>query len=373
MNAFMGSIGVSTQEGILSPAYAVARPRREIIPDYFHYLYRTALYQQQFGRRSYGIMYERNRLYFARFKTIATLVPPLDEQRAIVAYLRAQDRRIAKLISAKQRLIKLLNEQKQTIIHRAVTRGLNPDVPLKPSGIDWLGDVPVHWDTFRLKALVNNVVEQTTEKHDDELYVALEHVEEWSGKLVVKNREGSFQSQVKQFRTGDLLFGKLRPYLAKIVRATEPGVCVGEFLVLRPVVDRSIAPFLEVILRSKKFIDLINSSTYGAKMPRAEWGFIGNVRVPFPPTLAEQIGIIDFVASETAGIDRAIQAANSEVNLIREYRDRLISDVVTGQIDVRGWQPPADESFGDEDIMQELAEAEEQEESGEDHEGDEYP
>ena len=112
-----------------------------------------------------------------------------------------------------------------------MTTTLKPYRTYKPSGVEWLGDVPEHWTTARLKSSINNIVEQTTERRGSDLYVALEHVESWTGRLRHAGPDVSFDSQVKYFRSGDILFGKLRPYLAKVTKPASDGVCVGEFLV----------------------------------------------------------------------------------------------------------------------------------------------
>ena len=134
-------------------------------------------------------------------------------------------------------------------------------------------------------------------------------------------------------------------------QAQQPGVCVGEFLVLRPIEDLPSAKFLEVKLRSKTVIDIVNSSTFGAKMPRADWGFIGNLRIAFPPSADEQETILSSITSETSTLTNAISRTENEIALIAEYRERLIADVVTGKLDVRHIEiaAPADEPIADED------------------------
>ncbi len=261
-------------------------------------------------------------------------LPPLPEQTAIVRYLDYVDRRVRRFVRAKEKLIGLLGEQKQVIIHRAVTRGLDPDVSLKPSGVEWLGEVPEHWEVFRLKGGVSNIIEQTNECSTDDIYVALENVESWTGKLHGIEPDIIFDSQVKRFRLGDVLFGKLRPYLAKTTRPNQSGVCVGEFLVLRPRSTNLSPSYLEHFIRSKPTIDAISASTFGAKMPRADWQFIGSMKQLLPP-LPEQTAIVEYLDKATADIDTAITRANREVELLNEYRTRLIADVVTGKLDVR--------------------------------------
>lgn len=344
--AWMAALGASRHVGIVSPAYGVYRPHRadSFNPAYLDYLLRTRAYVAEYIGRSTGIRSSRLRLYPNQFLDIALIQPPRPEQDQIVAYLRAQDAHIARFIKAKRDLIKLLTEQKLRIIDHAVTRGLNAAVALKPSGIEWLGEVPEHWELRRLKFLANNVTNQTTTKANDEIYLALEHVESWTGVARPLQGDVEFASTVKRFVTDDVLFGKLRPYLAKVTRAVRAGVCVSEFLVLRSRKDLVLPAYLEQLLRCKRVIDLINSSTAGAKMPRADWTFIGNVRLAVPP-VDEQQNILSFIAVETKDLDETVRRANDEIKLILEYRDRLIADVVTGQVDVRGWQP------GPEDVV----------------------
>ena len=280
-------------------------------------------------------MYERNRLYFDRFRLIPSLVPPLDEQRLIVRFLDWHGAQTTKLIRAKKKITALLNEQKQVIIHRAVTRGLDPSAKLKPSGIPWLGDVPEGWEVKRLKTFVQNTIDQKAFRSEDEIYVALEHIESWSGRLLHRDFESQFDSQVKAFATGDILFGKLRPYLAKVTRPDVGGVCVGELLVLRASESVVDPVFLECRLRTRDFIELVNSSTFGAKMPRADWDFIGNVRIAFSRSLEEQRGIASYVQHATGELTSATIRINDEIALIQEFRTRLIADAVTGKLDVR--------------------------------------
>lgn len=151
MRAWQGALGSSDFLGIVSPAYVVVRPRAENNSAYFHYLMRTPIFAKEAERWSYGITSDMWSLRPEHFRLIYTVLPPLEEQAAIVRYLDYADRRIRRTIAAKQKLIKLLQEQKQVIIHQAVTRGLDPNVKLKPSGVEWLGDVPEGWEVVPLK------------------------------------------------------------------------------------------------------------------------------------------------------------------------------------------------------------------------------
>lgn len=353
MWAWMSALGVSKDVGIVSPAYGVYRPLNDgdFLPAYLDYLLRTPMLRWEYICRSTGIRSSRLRLYPDKFLDIAFPCPPREEQERMVAFLRGKDVQVRRLIRSKRRLIGLLNEQKQAIINRAVTRGLNPDAPMKPTGIDWMPEVPAHWEVKRLKTLVRNVTEQTNSLREGETYIALEHVKSWTGEITPPGDDIAFDSQVKRFAANDVLFGKLRPYLAKVTRPEQPGVCVGEFLVLRPTEEAPMAEFLEVKLRSKTIIDIVNSSTFGAKMPRAEWGFIGNLRFAFPPNDKEQAEILASISAETSTLSNAISRTENEITLISEYRERLIADVVTGKLDVRHIEiaAPVDEPIADED------------------------
>lgn len=369
LKAHLGVFARAKQAGVVSPDYTVLRPKGEVSVRYCESLFKTPMYVAEFRRRTKGIVEGFWRLYTDDFYNVPTLLPPPEEQDQIVAYLRAQDAHIARLIKAKRDLIGLLTEQKLRIIDHAVTRGLDESVALKPSGIEWLGDVPEHWELRRLKFLAINTTNQTTTKANDEVYLAMEHVQSWTGVAQPLEGEVEFASTVKRFVADDVLFGKLRPYLAKVTRAKCNGVCVSEFLVLRSRKELVLPAYLEQLLRCKRVIDLINSSTAGAKMPRADWTFIGNVRLPIPRK-DEQEAILSYIETETKDLDQAIIRAEDEIKLIREYRDRQIADVVTGQVDVRGWVPGPDDVVAEEDLAA-LAGDEEIDADGEEDDGDE--
>ncbi|MHB9149130.1 MAG: restriction endonuclease subunit S [Thermoleophilia bacterium] len=203
-----------------------------------------------------------------------------------------------------------------------------PYPAMKDSGVPWLGDVPEHWVIERLKSSMSNVIQQTAERQSGDLYVALEHVESWTGLLRRADSDAALDSQVKRFRSGDVLFGKLRPYLAKVTRPRSDGVCVGEFLVLRPRVPHVAAPYVEQLLRSKPVIDAIDSSTFGAKMPRAEWQFVGGMAVALPP-LPEQGAIVRFLDHADRRIRRYIRAKQKLIKLLEEQKQAIIHQAVT--------------------------------------------
>ena len=335
LKAHLGVFAYAKEPGLISPDYTVLRPMTCANVRFFEYVLKSPACRAELRTRAKGIVEGFWRLYTDDFYDIRLPIPPLDEQRLIVRFLDWHGAQTAKLIRAKKKIIALLNEQKQAIIHRAVTRGLDLNVRLKPSGIPWLGDVPEGWELKRLKTFVQNKIEQRAFRGEGEIYVALEHIESWSGRLLHRDFESQFDSQVKSFAAGDILFGKLRPYLAKVTRLDVGGVCVGELLVLRASESVIDPAFLECRIRTSDFIELVNSSTFGAKMPRADWDFIGNVRMAVPPLLDEQRAISSFIQGATIELSAAASRVSDEIALIQEFRTRLIADVVTGKLDVR--------------------------------------
>ena len=334
MRMWQGAVGVAPMDGLVSPAYVVACPFPGIDSRYYSYLFRTGDYMSEIDNLSRGIVSDRNRLYWDDFKQLPAVFPPFNEQVKIADFLDGHQCLANRLVRNKERLIALLKERKQAIIDCAVTRGLDPNAPMKPTGMNWMPEAPAHWRTRRLKACATNVIDMTGGREPGDVYIALEHVESWTGKIVDVDFDTAFESQVKRFRTDDVLFGKLRPYLAKSARPSRGGVCVGEFLVLRSSNDDLLSGYLEMLLRSKSVVDAIDASTFGAKMPRADWQFIGNMRFPLPP-VSEQAAIVERLERSAAAIDAALARARRQIGLLREYRERLINDVVTGKLDVR--------------------------------------
>ena len=206
--------------------------------------------------------------------------------------------------------------------------GLKPYAEYNESGLPWLGKVPRHWDVRRAKSSIVNVVDQTTSMEPNDVYVALENIESWTGRVRPQRGSNLFTGQVKRFRPNDVLFGKLRPYLAKVTRWETQGVCVGELFVLRPRNGSIIPEFLELLLRAKTTIDIINSSTFGAKMPRADWQFVGNLQINFPPP-DEQAAIVRFLDHANRKIDGFIRAKRKLIGLLNEQKQAIIHRAVT--------------------------------------------
>ena len=374
--AWMGAIGASHYEGVTSPAYDILRPIKSCNTDYYHFLFRTKKYLQQFKIRSRGIMDMRLRLYFDQFGQIPIPVPPRPEQDQIVAYLRAQDAHIARLIKAKHDLISLLTEQKLRIIDHAVTRGLNASVSLKPSGIEWLGDVPEHWLIKPLKRWVRLNASTLGEKTNPDFefrYLDIGSVK--TGRLAKELERLRFENAPSRarrvLRRGDTIISTVRTYLKAIWYVNEEAddlIASTGFAVLTP--GREVEPeYLGYVIQSSGFVNRVAANSIGIAYPAIAETVLGRFPVVMPSTLEEQQAILVHIKAESAPLDQAIEQALTEIKLIREYRDRQIADVVTGQVDVRGWVPGPDDAVADEDLAV-LGGDEELDTDGEEDNGD---
>jgi type I restriction enzyme, S subunit len=259
-------------------------------------------------------------------------LPEHSEQTTIANYLDQKTTQIDDLIAKKERLIQLLEEERTAIINQAVTKGLDPTVPMKDSGIEWLGEIPEHWEVKKLKYVANLISQKTSEK--PEYVIALENIESWTGKIIGNPLENEMQGEAQLFEKGDVLFNKLRPYLAKVTLADKMGGAMGELLILRPN-EFITSEFLFQRLRSEMIITVVDGSTYGTKMPRASWDKFISLLEFGVPTIEEQNEIVEFIYNNELTIDSITQKYQQEIELLKEYKTALISEVVTGKVDVR--------------------------------------
>ncbi|MDA8962907.1 restriction endonuclease subunit S [Pseudomonadales bacterium] len=260
-------------------------------------------------------------------------IPSDKEAEKIANFLDYETAKIDTLIEKQQQLIKLLKEKRQAVISHAVTKGLNPNAPMRDSGVEWLGEVPEHWGVQRLKLACRVITKKVYIERQK--VIALENIESWTGKYILT--DSVYAGHDVEFESGDVLFGKLRPYLAKVYYSKERGVAFGDLLVYRPrEYLKSKYCFYQMI--NESFINTVDSSTYGSKMPRASAEFINDMEVLIPPS-QEQNEIIDHIKSSLDKFDTVELKAKLAINLMQERRTALISAAVTGKIDVRHFTP----------------------------------
>lgn len=360
--AWMAALGASKHVGIVSPAYGVYRPHSadSFNPAYLDYLLRTRAYVAEYIGRSTGIQSSRLRLYPNQFLDIALIQPPRLEQDQIVAYLRAQDAHIARFIKAKRDLIRLLTEQKLRIVDHAVTRGLDASVALKPSRIEWLGDVPEHWEVAFIKHIADVRFSGVDKhSHDHETPVRLcNYTDVYKNDRITDDmdlmRATATAAEIARLTliAGDVILTKDSETPDDIgvpawVPEDLPGVvCAYHLGLLRPVPDRVLGEFLFRAIGSARTAQQFHVLATGVTRFALGKHDVKNAVIALPP-VAEQETICRWITDECQPLEDAIARAEDEIKLIREYRDRLIADVVTGQVDVRSWQPGPDDMVDD--------------------------
>jgi type I restriction enzyme, S subunit len=337
MRAWQGALGASTLRGIISPAYVVMRPRKEANPWFYHNLYRTPSFAKEAERWSYGITSDMWSLRPEHFKVIGSVLPPPDEQAAIVRFLDHANQKIDGFIRAKRKLIGLLNEQKQAIIHRAVTRGLHPDVPLKPSGIPWLGDIPMHWEAVRGRRLFT--VRTELARADDVQLSATQSYgvipqadyEAKIGRRVVKI---SMHLEKRKHVEKDDFVISMRSFQGGIERAWAAGAIRSSYVVMKP--DPSVdVSFFSYVLKSPGYIRALQATgDFIRDGQDLTYGNFRMVDLPLMP-LPEQKEIAAYIESATKALETSIARTEREIALMQEYRTRLTADLVTGKLDVR--------------------------------------
>lgn len=341
MDAFAGSIGVSDSDGKGTPVYLVCSPKASANSRYYAYAVREMAASQWIQAHAKGIRERSTDFRYEAFGTQEVPLPPLPEQEAIVRFLDHAEGRIRRYIGAKQRLVKLLEEQRQAIVHQAVTRGLDPTVPLKPSGIPWLGDIPAHWDVRPLKRwcdINRRTLAERTSPDFEFAYVDIGTV--GIGVLVREPERVTFGSAPSRARRvvqdGDTIVSTVRTYLKAtyfVETAGETMIASTGFAVLSP--RRLVVPrYLAFVVESENFVARVSADSIGIAYPAIAEGRLGAFHVALPP-VEEQERILTYLHAATAPFAKATERARREIELLREYRTRLIADVVTGKVDVR--------------------------------------
>jgi type I restriction enzyme S subunit len=338
MRAWQGAIGASDLRGIISPAYVVVRLRKDDnLPRYFHHLYRTPQFAKEAERWSYGITSDMWSLRPEHFRLIYTLEPPPPEQEAVVRFLDYTNGRLERVIQAKRKVIGLLNEQKEAIIQRAVTQSLNAVVPLKPSGIPWLGQIPQHWKVKRAKYLYREVDERSRDGAEELLSVShLTGVTPRSQKNITMFKAASYVGH-KLCRPGDLVVNTMWAWMGALGVSTYAGIVSPSYAVYRPHgPDRIVGCYMDGLLRSRLYISNIICRSRGLHSSRLRLYPEEFFRLPIiQPPPEEQQRIVEAIQTQTADLNTATSRLEREIGLIREYRTRLVADVVTGKLDVR--------------------------------------
>ena len=339
MRMWQGALGVSPTDGLVSPAYIVARPFEDVEARYYAYLFRTGAYLSEVDKFSRGIVKDRNRLYWEDFKRIQSLYPPKVEQAAIVRFLDYADRKVKPFLHAKRKLIALLNEQIQVIIHQAVTRGLDFNVRLRSSGQEWLGSIPEHWSLKRFKFLASiqkGQVDPNNFKQMNKILIAPNHIQSGSGVITYLEtaEEQGASSGKYEVRKGQIIYSKIRPNLAKAAIAPSDCLCSADMYPISVLEKEIVTEYFLLLLLSKPFTKFAVDSSLRVAMPKVNRDVLKECWLWYPD-INEQKCIIQYVGKKIIPLKAEIKYLQHEIELIRELRTRLISDVVMGKLDVR--------------------------------------
>ena len=319
---------------VCSTGFAVLSPKPNTAPKFAAYLALSDPFIQAVVADSVGIGYPA--IPETKFGDIEVPVPPLEEQATIVRYLDHANELINRYISAKERLIALLEEQRQAVIHQAVISGLDPGITTKPSGIPWLGDVPEHWDVRRIKHLYVESDERSLSGIEELMSVS--HI---TGITPRKQSVTMFLAESNQgyklCRPGDVVVNTMWAYMAALGIARQVGLVSPSYGVYRPKNANMLDPeYVNLLLRTEDYRDEYNRRSTGITASRLRLYPDAFLDLPllYPPP-DEQTAIVRHLSLATASIGSAIKRAHRQIALINEYRTRLIADVVTGRIDVR--------------------------------------
>ncbi|WP_348737951.1 restriction endonuclease subunit S [Pseudomonas rhodesiae] len=268
--------------------------------------------------------------------------PARAEQTQIARFLDHETARIDALIEEQQRLIELLKEKRQAVISHAVTKGLDPTVPMKDSGVEWLGEVPAHWEVLATKRFFRMVVDPAPDDNDFELLSVYTEIGVRPRKdLEQKGNKASTTDGYWRVKKGDLIVNKLLAWMGAVGYSDYDGVTSPAYDILRP--SRQLSPkFYHYTFRGKPAQQEFKRWSRGIMEMRLRLYFdeLGRISMPFPPP-NEQENIVAYIEVMETKFDSLGQAASEQIRFLSERRSALISAAVTGKIDVRGWQPPA--------------------------------
>jgi restriction endonuclease S subunit len=364
LRSFQGGIEYAHYQGIISPAYTILEPQKEVVHKYYRYLLKSKHYISGLTLLVTGIREGQN-IDTGKFKDSFLPLPTKDEQIKIATFLDYKLSKIDRFIRKKKQLIILLNEQKAAIINQAVTKGLDPNAKMKPSGIEWLGDIPEHWEVWRLKYLIIGRLKYGANepggdfKENDPRYIRITDFDK-SGKLK-DDTFCSLNSKLAEpylLKEGDILFARSGGTVGKTFQFKNYNgkACYAGYLIKAEPNNQ--------LIKSDYLFEYTNSGVYDTwksfifnKATIENIGADKYSQLPvILPTLKEQIGIVNFIKSETKVIDRTISTIEKELSLVEEYKTALIAEAVTGKIDVRDYEIPEiveEESY--EELEEELS------------------
>lgn len=324
--------------GIITSAYIAVRVRNNLSSKYVTYLFKALDSRKVFNGLGTGI---RLTLTYKELKKYYILLPPQEEQRQIVAYLDYKSNKINERICQRERELQTLSELRQAEIAAVVTRGLDPNVPMKESGIEWLGKIPAHWEVRKIK----NCLQERSEKGypNEPILCATQSrgvipQDMYDNRVVVVNKDFD---KLKLVKCGDFVIS-LRSFQGGIEYAYYQGIISAAYTILTPK-DKRNSEYFKHLFKSHDFIQLLQTCVTGIREGQnINYAMLAKHFIPIPP-IEEQQKIVLYIKNRLYVIDEYISKLKAEINYLQEYKQRLISDVVTGKVDVRGVEIPNEE------------------------------
>jgi type I restriction enzyme S subunit len=349
MNYYIGSYGISKYDGICSPIYIVLSPNANIVHSRYGFrIFELKAFQEHAQSFGNGILEHRRSINWDILKIISISLPPLSEQQAIADFLDRETAKIDGLIEEQRRLVELLKEKRQAVISHAVTKGLNPNAPMKPSGIEWLGDIPEHWLVgkcgFYISILSGYAFRSVGFSHNETHTKLLRGINvgvseiKWNDTVYwERTTDDGLDEYI--LKDGDLVIGMDRPLISEGIRVAKISDKDLPSLLLQRVAsikcdNRLLIDFLYHFLSSPIFIGYFEPETTGVSVPHISPTQIENFAISVP-TIDEQLQIVKHIELEYIKINGLISEAEKSITLLQERRTALISAAVTGKIDVR--------------------------------------
>jgi type I restriction enzyme S subunit len=335
MLAWNGSLGISPFKGITSPAYCVYRIKGNNNPEYFGYLFSTAMFKSEFRRNSTGIIDSRLRLYSDKFYSLFSVVPPKEEQDKIVNDIKALSEKINHFIAKKQKFIDFLEEQKTSIINAYCINGIAV-TKIQKTGDDRFINIPSHWKYIRLKYLIKerNIRSETGEEE----LLSLSQYRGIVPKKSLEERAGLAESLIgyKLVGVNDLVINKMQASNGLVGVSQLEGITSPDYAIFQPISSETSMSFLGYLFKTSACLSHFYSRAKGvmAGYIRLYSDQLLDIKIPFPP-IEEQEKIVEQIKAETVTIDTAIAKAEKEIELIKEYKSAMISEAVMGNINAK--------------------------------------
>jgi type I restriction enzyme S subunit len=341
MRMWQGALGYSDYRGITSPAYVILKPKMDINQRFFHYMFRTSFYTNYSKRFSYGIVDDQLSLRYVDFKRMYTILPPLETQNEIVTYLDRKTKKTQEFIQRKERLIMLLEEEKRGIINIAISKGIKANSKLIDTGIEWLSQVPEHWDVKKLKYITTLIADGThqTPVYTENGYPFLRITDidgnriNWNEIRYISEAEHKTLTKTRKGKKGDILLSK-NGTIGKVIEVTWDeefsffvSLCLIRF-------KKSVLPkYFSYFFKSDIVFDQLNEGSKTTSVTNLHLEKIKELRIAYPE-FSEQENICNYLDIECGKIDQAISKAKLEIEKAKEFEESLITQVVTGQLKV---------------------------------------